>query len=423
MELSWGWQKSSLDGIPNRDGGINEVWSHVDDFWRILLRVEKNLEDSTIDILNGSLGWWGHVDGEEVSLQSMWNIITSTTWMVHGSEELHFLNTSEVSTLILGEEIETFLLNELSGNLKSNLITPKVDERHGDIIQEDGHSLTTWWGESSDLFLLNFSFDRLLEVIWSGGTGEVDSLEEHFFWIELAAVNDEVRGLGGTWTSDKKGVSVSWLLSSLVSHVWKVSNLVDDILNSSGVTSWDKKLRELNSLWRSPAFSLPKFPLLGGLINIVVKDSLFVNGTSLSRDWWKWGVFALEIFVELLSVFILEKTGKGPSEAVDEQFLECSLVNSLSGINILGKKGPQEVKELVDSNDWWGWHDVVVVSVQDVEQVVYALLLNVLLAQIMKPGGLLWVAAEFVLSSVGTIGSDKWLPTEIGGRDVDDTTS
>ena len=62
MELGWSWQESSLDGIPNSDGGINEIWSHVDDFWSILLGVEKNLKNSTIDVLDRFLGWWGHVD-------------------------------------------------------------------------------------------------------------------------------------------------------------------------------------------------------------------------------------------------------------------------------------------------------------------------------------------------------------------------
>ena len=283
----------------------------------------------------------------------MWDIITSTTWMVHGSEELHSLDTSEVSTLILRKEIETFLLNELSGNLKSDLITPKVDERHGDIIEEDGHSLSTWWGESPDLFLLNFSFDGLLEVIWSSSTGEVDSLEEHFLWVELGGIDDQVGGLGGTWSSDKKCVSVSWLLSSLVSHVWEIGDLVDDVLDSGGVTGWDKKLRELNSLWWVPCFGLPKLPLLGVLINIVIKDGLFVDTGSNCLGWWKWGVSGLEVFMELLSVLVLEKTGEGPSESVDEEFLECWLVNLLVVINIFGEKGPQEVKELIDSNYWW----------------------------------------------------------------------
>lgn len=57
--------------------------------------------------------------------------------------------------------------------------------------------------------------------------------------------------------------------------------------------------------------------------------------------------------MELLSVLVLEKTGEGPSESVDEEFLECWLVNLLVGINIFGEKGPQEVKELIDSNYWW----------------------------------------------------------------------
>lgn len=65
MELGWGWEESSLDSVPNADGGINQWDSHVGDFLGILLWVEEYLQDSTIDVLDRSLGWWSHVKGEE----------------------------------------------------------------------------------------------------------------------------------------------------------------------------------------------------------------------------------------------------------------------------------------------------------------------------------------------------------------------
>jgi len=62
MELGWGWQESSLDCVPNADGGINQWNSHISDFLGVLLWVEEYLQDSTIDVLNRFLGWWSHVD-------------------------------------------------------------------------------------------------------------------------------------------------------------------------------------------------------------------------------------------------------------------------------------------------------------------------------------------------------------------------
>jgi hypothetical protein len=116
---------------------------------------------------------------------------------------LKVLNRLEETPLILGKEVEALMLNQLTSDLKSDLITPCVDERHGDIIDEDSHLLSSWRSEGLDLFLLNFSLDGLLEVEWSGGTGEIDSLVEHDFGIELAAVHLADGCLGCTWRSNK----------------------------------------------------------------------------------------------------------------------------------------------------------------------------------------------------------------------------
>jgi len=101
VELGWGWQESSSDCVPDADGSINEEWSHVDNIGGVFLWVEEMLKDSTIDVLNRSLGWRSHVDVEEVSLESWWDIITATTWMVHSSKILQVLDGLEETNLIL----------------------------------------------------------------------------------------------------------------------------------------------------------------------------------------------------------------------------------------------------------------------------------------------------------------------------------
>lgn len=126
------------------------------------------------------------------------------------------------------------------------------------------------------MLLLNI-LKGLLEVVWSGGTGEVKSLEEHLVRVELLGVHEDDGSLGGTWSSYKKGVLVTWLISLIVSHDWQVSNLLNDVLSSGGITSWDKKLRELNSSWWVPNFSYPDLPLEGGFVDVVVIDGLLIN--------------------------------------------------------------------------------------------------------------------------------------------------
>jgi hypothetical protein len=58
------------------------------------------------------------------------NVITTTTWMIHSTKVLEVFNGSEVTTVILGQEIESLMVNELSDDFKSNLITPSIDEGH-----------------------------------------------------------------------------------------------------------------------------------------------------------------------------------------------------------------------------------------------------------------------------------------------------
>lgn len=136
-----------------------------------------------------------------MSLESMWNIVSSSSWMHHGTKELKVLDSSEDTSLIFGQEVNTSLFNELSDDLKSNLITPSVNERHGHIIKEDRHLFSTEWNVNSNLFLLDFGFDRFLEVTWSGSTGEIDSLES-LFLSELVGEHEDSGGLGSTWSTD-----------------------------------------------------------------------------------------------------------------------------------------------------------------------------------------------------------------------------
>jgi hypothetical protein len=59
--------------------------------------------------------------------------------MKHCTDELQVFNTHEETSKIFLEEVEALLLNELTSDLECDLITPCVDERQGDIIDEDSH--------------------------------------------------------------------------------------------------------------------------------------------------------------------------------------------------------------------------------------------------------------------------------------------
>jgi len=144
----------------------------------------------------------------------------------------------------------------------------------------------TSWSVGPDLLSLNHGTNRLLEVVWSGGTRKVHSVEKHFTLVELVAVHHNDGGLGSTWSSYEKGVVVRWLVSLLRSHHRELGNLGNDVLGSGRVSSWDKKLGECNSLGRQPRLSRPHSPLKAGLVDIVVIDSLVINLNLLRTDWW-----------------------------------------------------------------------------------------------------------------------------------------
>jgi hypothetical protein len=94
-----------------------------------------------------------------MSLESWWDVISTTAWMVHGSKIHQVFNDFQVSNIILVEEINSFLLHKLSCNLKSFLVTPIIDERHGHIIKEHSHLFVLWWSVGFNLLLLNLSFN------------------------------------------------------------------------------------------------------------------------------------------------------------------------------------------------------------------------------------------------------------------------
>jgi hypothetical protein len=111
-----------------------------------------------------------------VSLQSVGDGPLTTSGLSHSSQEGKFDNFSELSSFFSVQDVETTLLNKLSGNFKSFLITLFVFCGHCNIIKEDSHVFVTSWLIGSD-FLLNFGFNILLIVERSSGEREVDSLE------------------------------------------------------------------------------------------------------------------------------------------------------------------------------------------------------------------------------------------------------
>ena len=143
MELQGSGQDSPPDLFPQLDGGVNEDVLHVDDFLRVLLGIEEHFQDLAVNVLDRSLRRRSHVEREELSLQSVRDVVSSSSWVVHGAQELQVLDGSEVPSVVLGQEVESLLVHELSGDFQSDLVAPVVHKRHGHVVQEHSHFLSS----------------------------------------------------------------------------------------------------------------------------------------------------------------------------------------------------------------------------------------------------------------------------------------
>lgn len=152
VELCGSRQQFLSYGFPESDGGIDKVTSHSDDVLRILLWVEDNLKDTTVDVLNRLVAGGRDVQREELAFETVGDIIATSSGVVHGTEELKVADVLELATFILRQEVETLLVYQLTCNFKGNLISPGVDEGHAHIIDEDCEIFVSDGNEYTGLF-------------------------------------------------------------------------------------------------------------------------------------------------------------------------------------------------------------------------------------------------------------------------------
>lgn len=92
-------------------------------------------------LVNGGVGRQGTVEDTKLALQSLWNVVATTTRLDHGCYELYVHNVCEVSWLL--QVVHALVLHHLPGDLIGHLISPLIDDWHVDIIYEAGHPATS----------------------------------------------------------------------------------------------------------------------------------------------------------------------------------------------------------------------------------------------------------------------------------------
>ena len=254
--------------------------------------------------------------------------------MVHGSQELEARDHLGVTSLFLIEEVEATEVNELTGDFEGDLIVPLVNLRHGEVIKEDDKLLVLERTVILGVLLLDFRLNGLLEVVWERVEREVDSLEGVLLLVKTALVHEDNRSLGGTGTTNKKGVEETDLSSALRAHLVERTDLLNDVLGTSRVSSRDEELREDEDARLLPLDGLPVLPLTGLRVDVVVEDGLLLEIGAVGGDLGKGRAIATDtlknLLVELLTVGSLEKTTDGPGEAEHEHLLKEIEINGLA---------------------------------------------------------------------------------------------
>lgn len=197
MELAWCWQEGYLHLFPHSNSCISQLLEDlIETIWEIAWW--KNclnywLENETYFIRQR------HVHYEEVVLESIWYVVSSSTRMAHCSNKTKVLDVLEVSSFIFLKSIKTIVFDKLSDNLKCDLVAPFVLLWHWQIIYENGHFPTILWSETFSYLCLTNWLNWWLELKWQGCRREVYSMEQHFLGVEFLSIHEYWWGLCRAW--------------------------------------------------------------------------------------------------------------------------------------------------------------------------------------------------------------------------------
>jgi len=102
-----------------------------------------------------------------VAFKAVWNVIFASFWVLHRSEVFKLIDCLKFAYVLSIKLVKTSLLNELSYDLKSHLITPLVDKWHVNIVHEENHLFALRRSvDVASTFEVTRLFNRLLEGLW-----------------------------------------------------------------------------------------------------------------------------------------------------------------------------------------------------------------------------------------------------------------
>lgn len=135
---------SYLCELPKSSCNRHKVGDHFDDIIRkATFFTEVAQTDHRENLVNGRVRWKGAVENGKLALQTLRDVITTTSWLYHGSQKLHVHNGGKISRFL--QAVKAAIFHQLPHNLVGNLVTPFIYHWHVDVINEDRGSLSSRW--------------------------------------------------------------------------------------------------------------------------------------------------------------------------------------------------------------------------------------------------------------------------------------
>lgn len=230
VELGWRWQHLDLRVRPETTRERYKAPGDLNDLViKAASRGKVAVNDRREDSVELVSSWQVDVDDGELGLQPCRDVITTTTWERHGSNEGKVLELVELTGLV--QRVETTLLDDLTCELIRRLISPLVDKRDVDFIDEDDTLSSVRRTIDETLTLFNKRLDVLLQDTHGCGRREVyvvDRVVVVVWGILASKVCEDVLGLTGTGFTSQQRVE-----RCLV-------KLGDQVFQACVVDSWDQ---------------------------------------------------------------------------------------------------------------------------------------------------------------------------------------
>mmetsp|Transcript_60189 Transcript_60189/g.148005 ORF Transcript_60189/g.148005 Transcript_60189/m.148005 type:complete len:563 (-) Transcript_60189:709-2397(-) len=366
VELGGGGEHLGARLHPQLDRGVGQLVGRLRHDLGHELVAQAPADDGPEDVVDGRERGHRHVEEAVLPLQAVRDVVAASAGVRHGRRVADVDKRLPLAGLV--EVVDAGLGDGLAHDLVGDLVTPRVDDGHADVVDEEDALLATGRPVRAPLALLDGALERALVDHGRGHEGEGRGLDVVVLPVEPPEVHQNVRRLGHTGAaSEEHGLALG-------------HEHAEHALVAQRVECRDEELRELGLAVRGvgPPDNLgaPVLPLPLGVDKVLVAR-VAVERREVSAD-------GDELVVELDAVLELEECPEGPAEREDEELLNVLVRQELLGVDVGEHELLEDLEAAVEVDAVRGVHDGLGVDGDSVEED-----LDVLLDQVLDDGCLL----------------------------------